>query len=696
MAFGLLVILMAAGSLTAWIWACSRLASEGLSLVRRALEVPPRRLVPWGAGPVGAVVLFYVLAQTAIALVFLKFRAAGLFPGGVVADKQPLRPSDLLVVMTCTNALALVAVPLLLFLMSGARPRDFLPESWSLAGRDVFMGLRAFLLATPVVYLAFWAASQIWKVENHPIFESLRDGLDGPLVFSAVMSGVVLAPAFEELAMRGVLLGWLVRVASQPRDSWISEEEFEPEVLSKPKPPRPNPVLAWIGNISVSLVFAALHSPQWPAPVPLFFLSLVLGWLYLRSGSVVAPWALHTAFNGLSTVGMLLQVQGGSFVEAPAAPRPAVVSPRVSDLTPGHDDLVSPQQAESRGDIRDRHGSGPGDSAPGRPLLRTGRTMDEKGATYLCDLIKSNTADSRGESSARYLIVLRGGVPGSMLPLSPGLRTLGRSSDSDLQLPEMSVSRRHATIETDHEGRVWLVDLGSSNGTFRNGERLQPGARHLLRDGDRIGFGPSLQVKFTCPDPTEERCQRELFERAFRDPLTGLFNRGYFLDQAAHLERQAASLGLGLAVLMLDIDHFKDVNDTYGHDAGDTVLKEVAQVIRSATRADDLVARYGGEEFVVALPIGSPNQATGRAERIRKTIAARRIALMGQSLRVTSSIGVAFSSPGRHRPLTALISAADAGLYQAKRAGRDQVVLRGENEGGREGSNTTIDFVATF
>ena len=394
---------------------------------------------------------------------------------------------------------------------------------------------------------------------------------------------------------------------------------------------------------------------------------------------------------------MLLLVQARALPDEPVGPRPAMEGMCVFDLTVISGDLGSPQQAESRVDFRDRHGLGDDDAKPGRPHITLGRTMDEKGATYLCDLIKSSAADKHSETpSARYLIVLRGGVPGSMLPLAPGLRSLGRSSENDLQLPEMSVSRHHATIEIDQEGKVWLVDQGSSNGTFHNGERIKPHDRQSLADGDRIGFGPSLLVKFTCPDPAEERCQRELFERAFRDPLTGLFNRGYFLDQAAHLERQAASLGLGLAVLMLDIDHFKNVNDTFGHDAGDAVLKEVAQVIRSATRADDLVARYGGEEFVVALPIGSPDHATERAERIRQTVASRRIALMGHLIRVTSSIGVAFAAPGRHRPLTSLISAADGGLYQAKRGGRDRVVFRGESSESGEGSSTTIDYIAVL
>ncbi len=686
--------LTGAGSISAWVWASNQVSSNGRSVVRTLLEIPPHRLVPWGAGTIGAVVLVYLGIQSGSYIGLLEFRARGLVPGPALGADEPLRASDQLVLMTCINILTLVLIPSLLFLFCGARPRDYGFVNRRQMVQDARFGFLAFLLATPVIYLAFFLAQLLWSPENHFIFESLKHGLSLPLALLAIISAVVTAPASEELFFRGLLLGWLVRASSQPQSPRLSLADDQ-NLFSQSD--RSRQVSAWVANVLSSLVFAALHAAQWPAPVPLFVLSLVLGWLYLRSGRLVAPWTLHTAFNALSTICMLLQVQAGALPRDAVAPRPAAFSGKIGHLTGAFHNLRSHQQANSRVDLPAHQGSGTGDAIPGRPHNIMGRTMDEKGATYLCDLIKSGSADPGAESpSARYLIILRGGVPGSMLPLAPGLRSLGRSSESDLQIPEMSVSRQHASIEIDNEGKVWLVDLNSSNGTFRNGERLVPRVRHLLSDGDRIGFGPSLLVKFTCPDPTEERCQRELFERAFRDPLTGLFNRGYFLDQAAHLERQAASLGLGLAVLMLDIDHFKEVNDTFGHDAGDGVLREVAQVIRSATRADDLVARYGGEEFVVALPIGTPDHATERAERIRETVASRRIALMGHLIRVTSSIGVAFAAPGRHRPLTSLISAADAGLYQAKRGGRDRVVFRGERTENGEGSNTTIDYIAAL
>ena len=212
-----------------------------------------------------------------------------------------------------------------------------------------------------------------------------------------------------------------------------------------------------------------------------------------------------------------------------------------------------------------------------------------------------------------------------MQRLGAGGTRLGRSHENTVRFADLGVSRRHASIVADAQGEVWLTDLESTNGTYLNDGRVAPHVPHRLHDGDRVRLGSSVVVKFVRLDPCDERFQRELFERTVRDPLTGLYNRSYFLDQIGPLADLGTSRGQGLAVLMLDIDHFKRVNDTLGHDAGDAVLREVAAVLRESTRGEDLVARYGGEEFVAALPVASPGQATERAERIRANLAARRI-----------------------------------------------------------------------
>ncbi|MDX2036259.1 MAG: GGDEF domain-containing protein [Isosphaeraceae bacterium] len=305
--------------------------------------------------------------------------------------------------------------------------------------------------------------------------------------------------------------------------------------------------------------------------------------------------------------------------------------------------------------------------------------MEEKScATHFCLTVAQESAESfpaPTSPSPLYLIMLNGGIPGAMLQVSKQETRLGRASDNTLQLADSSISRYHALLETDDEGQVRLSDLESTNGTFVNGKRLPPHTPVPLKDGDRLQFGAEIVVKLVRPDPCEERFQREMFERTVRDSLTGLYNRAYFLSQVGPLADRNAVKGMGLAVIMLDVDHFKRVNDQYGHPIGDAVLREVANVLRQSLRGDDLIARYGGEEFVAALPVATPDQAAERAERIRASLADRRIHVAGTRLRVTASLGLAFGSPTRPKTAAALISSADQGLYQAKNAGRNRVVF---------------------
>jgi diguanylate cyclase (GGDEF)-like protein len=261
-----------------------------------------------------------------------------------------------------------------------------------------------------------------------------------------------------------------------------------------------------------------------------------------------------------------------------------------------------------------------------------------------------------------------------MLPLAMGENWIGRSLDNSLPLADPGVSRHHAMLLLQPDGDASITDQGSTNGTFVNGQRLEPRQSQTLKDGDRIRVGPQHLLKFARPAPVEERCHRELFERSVRDALTGLYNRAYFSDQIGPLIHRNTQRGLGLAVLMLDLDHFKRINDTRGHQAGDAVLREVAAVLRQATRSDDLVARYGGEEFIMALPATGLDAAIDRAEQIRKAIAGRRLRLDRGFIQATASIGVAYADSRRARAPRALISLADLHLYRAKELGRNRVV----------------------
>jgi diguanylate cyclase (GGDEF)-like protein len=272
------------------------------------------------------------------------------------------------------------------------------------------------------------------------------------------------------------------------------------------------------------------------------------------------------------------------------------------------------------------------------------------------------------------MIIVSGSIPGTMLPLSERGTILGRSGESDFQIDDNTVSRRHARVVIGSDGLAQITDLGSSNGTFVNKKPIPAHRSVTIEDGDRVQLGGKVVFKLVRLDPHDERFQREMFERTVRDTLTGLYHRTYFLNQIGVLAERYASSGIGMAILMLDIDHFKQINDRYGHVAGDDVLREVASVIRESTRAEDLVARYGGEEFVIALPVSLAVRAVQRAERIRLALERRIIAAGTEKVRLTASLGLAFNPPGWSRNERALIISADRALYEAKAQGRNRVI----------------------
>jgi diguanylate cyclase (GGDEF)-like protein/PAS domain S-box-containing protein len=171
------------------------------------------------------------------------------------------------------------------------------------------------------------------------------------------------------------------------------------------------------------------------------------------------------------------------------------------------------------------------------------------------------------------------------------------------------------------------------------------------------------------------RLRDALRTQSIRDPLTGLYNRRYLGEMLERETRRAVRAEHGLGILMLDLDHFKKFNDTYGHDAGDTVLRETASFLTKSVRAEDIVCRYGGEEFVVILPMADLSASQARAERIRSHIRELAVLHQGQSVGpVTVSVGVA-ELPNHGTAPKELLEAADAALYRAKREGRNRVMV---------------------
>jgi diguanylate cyclase (GGDEF)-like protein len=275
------------------------------------------------------------------------------------------------------------------------------------------------------------------------------------------------------------------------------------------------------------------------------------------------------------------------------------------------------------------------------------------------------------QSVRAILTVISGASAGRVFSLADGETVIGRGRESQLRFEDPGVSRAHAKITVAGPGRYHLEDLESTNGTFVGGQRVEQAE---LSSGDRVNIGPHVTVSFSIVDSQAERMAHELYESAVRDTLTKAHNRRYFIErlgsEIAYCRRHATPLSL----VLFDIDHFKRVNDTHGHLAGDAVLREVAALVARMIRAEDVFARFGGEEFVV-LTRGIEHDGAGRfAERLRTGIEKLDVHAEGAHIKVTVSAGYASIGEFQSTERTAesLVRLADERLYAAKTAGRNR------------------------
>lgn len=289
---------------------------------------------------------------------------------------------------------------------------------------------------------------------------------------------------------------------------------------------------------------------------------------------------------------------------------------------------------------------------------------------------------ARAREQAACFIIIRGHPQGHRFSLAAPEMIIGRDESAALVVSDPSISRKHAKI-TQAEGRVTLTDLASSNGSFVNDTKLEPGTSVVLMKEDMIKLGNTI-FKFLPAGELEIVLYGNLGVAAYTDPLTRIYNKGYLLEALDAEFKRARALHLHLSVLFFDLDHFRSINNTYGHDAGDFALKEFTALIRSGPlRAKDIFARYGGEEFVLLLGGTGPRAAAELAERLRSAITSHDFIYEGQRLPITTSLGVASLDPSMESAAV-LLKAADRALYQAKQAGRNRVALH------PRGSDTTI------
>ena len=266
------------------------------------------------------------------------------------------------------------------------------------------------------------------------------------------------------------------------------------------------------------------------------------------------------------------------------------------------------------------------------------------------------------------LVVIYGLELGKKFNLNRPQIIIGRSSKADIQIDQEAVSRNHCKIINTGKA-ILLRDMGSTNGTYINDELID---EYVLRDGDYIKVGRSI-FKFLSGTNIENAYHEEIYRLTTVDGLTQIFNKRYFAETLEREIGRAQRYRRDLSLILFDIDHFKNVNDTYGHLAGDSVLKQLANVIKGRIRREDVLARYGGEEFAIILPEIDHHNALAFGEKIRRITEKALFRFEDTDIPVTVSVGIATLTP-EVQDLPEFVKMADDRLYAAKANGRNCVV----------------------
>ncbi len=294
----------------------------------------------------------------------------------------------------------------------------------------------------------------------------------------------------------------------------------------------------------------------------------------------------------------------------------------------------------------------------------------------LVDQVPRNERSEVEAGAARRtptLTMSRGPNPGQFAAIGVRNRAvfIGRDATCEFPIDDPSVSRRHARVYLDSsEQRTQVVvqDLDSTNGTLVNG---QPIEWAVLSTGDHVNVG-DVVLRFEMLDPVDIAYRdgmAQKVEDSDRDPLTRLLSRGAMSEHLPPLVERCEARGWPISALMMDLDHFKKVNDTLGHPAGDVVLQAAANIVADTIRREDLAVRFGGEEFLIVLPGARRLHGRLLAERLRERLAEHRFEGLGE-LRVTCSLGVA--ERATFEDIDAWLDRADKALYRAKERGRNR------------------------
>jgi len=276
------------------------------------------------------------------------------------------------------------------------------------------------------------------------------------------------------------------------------------------------------------------------------------------------------------------------------------------------------------------------------------------------------SAPKEGEEGS-CLVVIYGNDLGRRIGLEQKATTVGRSSKADLFIDDDSISRKHCELTWDGK-RHRVRDLESTNGTYVNDELVDSAE---LRHGDQIKIGRTI-MKFISGGNVEGQYHEEIYRLMTVDGLTQVHNKRYFDEVLEREVSRSARYGVRFSIILFDIDHFKEVNDSRGHLAGDAVLRQLGTLVNANIRRDDVVCRTGGEEFTIVTPETDRKGAIGLAEKIRRLVEKTRFEFEKERVPVTISAGVAEWDAAMELG-DQLVADADAKLYEAKGGGRNRV-----------------------
>jgi diguanylate cyclase (GGDEF)-like protein len=270
------------------------------------------------------------------------------------------------------------------------------------------------------------------------------------------------------------------------------------------------------------------------------------------------------------------------------------------------------------------------------------------------------------EIKQAYLVIIYGKELGRRFKIDIGVRIIGRAIKSDIYLDDDSVSRTHAKIKNNGKS-IQIQDLKSTNGTYVNDQSI---ILKSLHDGDLIKIGRTI-FKFLAGNNLENAYHEEIYRLMTTDGLTQVFNKRYLLEVLEREISRSKRYGGYLSLILFDIDHFKDINDSYGHLAGDYVLQYMCRVIKSKIRRSDIFGRYGGEEFLIILPEIPRKGAYLLAEKIRRLIQETDFVFDQLKIPVTISLGITELTSEMIK-VEDMITKADENLYLAKQKGRNR------------------------